>query len=74
MIKIQADLKYCDICNNEITKKNGAYDGRIKIKMDGLDYNNIAVGDASLIFRDVCDDCIYSVKKHIEKIKNVMNM
>ncbi len=69
MIKKQPDLKFCDICEKSIIRKNGSLNGKITIKMDGLDFSGHAVGDASQKFNDVCDNCICYVVKTINNIK-----
>ncbi len=68
MIKKQPDLKYCDICKKSIDGVNGASNGRLTIGIDGLDFAGHAVGDASSTYRDVCDSCIYAVRKYVDSI------
>ncbi|MGN8062755.1 hypothetical protein ACTJK4_13945 [Ralstonia sp. 22111] len=57
----------CDCCGVEMTGKNSRLDGGIKIKENGLDFQGMAVADASRSF-DLCDDCLPKVKRAINDV------
>jgi len=50
---------WCDVCHQvcDGTKVRRQYNAKLTIKMDGLDHQGYAVGDASVAL-DLCDSCL----------------
>lgn len=57
----------CDVCGDKKNNYNFRCDANLKLKRNGLDGNNIPVGDASSEY-DLCDECAIHIEVMLKNL------
>lgn len=60
-------IQTCDCCGGDMTGNANRLNGHIEIRENALDFQGMAVADASRAF-DLCDDCLPKVKRAINEV------